>query len=581
MNVPVQQRLADAALVAFICGGDEWPRSLLSSTPVPDAWMALAMRRDGKRSLVPAGDVPRVERDDRLLLVRNRPLTVPLAIDECAAACDNTISGRVEILLRWSPREDDLAAAARTLLADGALKSDGLARAVESSGGRVALQRFIRERPAAGLVHDDQREALASWLREQLKRFLFESGLSLDRVASVSLTSESLARAEAAQREAAQQMQRIQAREMVQEATLAAAARRLENLSGIFAKLKAAAGGEQGRWHDLLPALSPAERGQLLANLWRVTPDARVATSIVVVAGTQCVWLDPQSPDRITQRITVDESLGGLRSVAYVCERQWLLVGAARGVWVLQADSGQTVMRLDTDAAAMPRGGFNDAALIGSRVYATHSQLGFWEWTTDGGAGTARLAPVGGVPQSVRCVAPLPDGRVVFAAADCVHAYDPATSNVAVLAATGAEITCLATLGSQVFVGQIDGKLLRFDLASPDDIWSPYRSAAPIESIAVRRWNDLVELVLAGGVQGVIGLYGDEASVARLLDGGATPLRRAWVADDLLVGLSDRRDKLIVLHAAHSGAAGREGPVARLTGHSVQDACILTRPATA
>ena len=101
-----------------------------------------------------------------------------------------------------------------------------------------------------------------------------------------------------------------------------------------------------------------------------------------------------------------------------------------------------------------------------------------------------------------------------------------------------------------------------------------HRAQDAIESIHARRWNDLVELVIPADAQGVLGIYGDQGVATPLLE-CSTPIRRAWACDDVVVGLSDHRDSLIVMNANMPQRTGREVHVARMTGRSVQDACIV------
>src|SRR5262245_55112054 len=113
----VLQRLADPTIVAFSLPGGAWPRSLLSSTLIPDAWMGLVEKRDGRRWFVPAGEQPRLEDADTLILVRNRPITVPVELSGVESADGNHVDAHGEMLVRWPARDDDLAALNRALLA--------------------------------------------------------------------------------------------------------------------------------------------------------------------------------------------------------------------------------------------------------------------------------------------------------------------------------------------------------------------------------------------------------------------------------------------------------------------------------
>jgi hypothetical protein len=65
--------------------------------------------------------------------------------------------------------------------------------------------------------------------------------------------------------------------------------------------------------------------------------------------------------------------------------------------------------------------------------------------------------------------------------------------------------------------------------------------------------------------------------ISRVLDGNAA-MRRVWAADDIVVGLNDRRDRLIVMNSNSPERVGREVSLARLLGSSIQDACLVTQP---
>jgi hypothetical protein len=571
------KELTDATLIAVCVAGDAWPRGLLSDNPIPENWMALVIKPDGRRRYVPAGENPRSERGDKLVLARNRPITVPLSVSNCPASQGNLVDGTCELLVRWRPREDDLAALERALLSEP-LTLARLADVVADAGGLVTLRQFIHERPAEKLVREDPRDELLTALRERLKKFAFETGLELDRIAKLKFVSESFERQAALKRDARQRVERIRAAKLVDAAALAATKRRLGDLRDILEHLKsAAAGHEDTQWHQLLPALSPTDRGKLLENLWRLTPDRNVATAIVVVTGNECLWLDPASPERVARRVTLSSELGGLRSVTFAPESNWLLIGAASGVWALDAESGEVATRFVVPDIEPPRTGFNAAAIAGDRLYATSSELGCWSWSLDDPADAKPvLVPEGGVPKRIRTVVATDDGRVLFAADDCIHAYQPEADELAVLSAGSDVIHCLAALEDQLFVGTGDGKLYRVDLNHPDHWWLVQQTTTTLESVQPRRWTDLIELVVPAGPRGISGIYDDEGVVTCLLQ-STTPIRRAWACDDVVVGLNQLRDRLVVMNANLPERTGREVRIGQMTGQSVQDACIVIR----
>jgi hypothetical protein len=583
MGRDILRQLADKDVLALQCSAEEWPRSLLSARSVPAGWTGLRLRGDGRRDVIASGEEPDLERGCSLLLLRERDVQAPIELDNCTAAKGNRVAARCVLRLQWRRDADDLAAMHRTLMDEPVLTHERLVRRVADGGATAALRQFIRERPAAELVGVDQRDALADALNGKMKRFFFDAGLELERVAQLEFTSDTYARQQDLEREAAERVERIQARQMVEKAAFAATQRRLDDLSGLLGKLRAAAADDPSmQWHELLPALTPAERGRLLENLWRITPDRRRAEAIVIVAGQECLWLDPAEPETIRRRVRLDESLGGLRSVTFAPSRRTVLVGAARGIWMLDATDGSVSGKYAAPAGGAVRTGFNAACIAGERLIATHSQLGCWAWPLDNAAAaTPLLQPEAGAPRTVRCATAMPDGGVLFVADDQIHVHGANLEHVRTLSTGDRAITGAALLDTLLFVGVENGMVIRADLNEADPALEVvHRASGPIESIQARRWNDLVELVIPAGHQGVCGVYGGEGVVTRLLDGGAS-IRRAWATDDVIAGLTERRDVLIVMNANLPQRSGREVHIGRMTGHSIQDACIVVEGGSA
>lgn len=593
----VLKRLNDATLAAVRIAGRDWPRGLLVETPVPDAWMGLARKREGRRWFVAAGDFPRISEDDELVLLRNRAFTVPVQLRDQTASCGNQVHAAAELLVRWEARESELAAFAQTFLTTAELMLDQLAEQIVDGGGSTGLRHFIRTQSAERLVGEDCRPELLAAFQEGLKRLAFEGGFVVERVAKFTAESPTLLRSRERERENVRRQDDVKARELIEKAAVEAAGRRLDELSGLLEKLKATAARDGGsRWSGLLPTLSPAERGRLLENLWRLTPNARVAYAIVVVAGNECVWLDPAAPETVLRRVAVPADFGGLRSVGWVMPGPRsepsadgtsdpraeasgrLMIGAASGVWMLDAETGAVLAAYKADSPQRPRTGFNASVVAGDTLYATHSQLGCWAWPVkDPAGGRAILAPNGGVPKAIRSVATA-DGLVYLAADDCVHVFDPDTAELRVQSTAGDVIHCLALDGQTLYVGTERGRLLRQESGQPDDWFAPFHTSGPLESVAVRRWGDLVELVVPAGPQGIDAVYEEQNVVVRLVETGQS-IRKAWACDDLVIGLNDRRDRLVVCRAAQPDRRGCEAAVSRLMGASIQDVCIVTHSA--
>jgi hypothetical protein len=569
-------RLSDPTLVAACVDADAVPHSFMSPAMlVPDNWMALIERADGRRRFVPGGEEPRPERDEIVLFVRKGQTAVPLFM-EGAAVDKHDVSVSGELLVRWEARNDELASLRRTLLDSGELTVAQLADRIIAGGAGNAVQRFVRESPAARLVHEDLREELLGALREGLKRFLFTTGMTLEGIQALRFESFSLNRKEMLERETAARLAGIESRALVEQAALTATERRLSHLTELLEKMKAAAGAGEGlQWRDLLPSLSPAERGRLLENLWRISPDRQVAAALVAVTGNDCLWFDPDRIEQPLRTLHLDDSLGGLRSVTYSPQRDLLLVGAARGVWIVSAADGTITSSYTVTADEQPRTGFNTAAVAGDWLYASHSQLGVWAWPLGKpDAGEARYRPIAGTPRTVRAALPAGD-RVLFAADNVVHMLALHGEDHELSPPAPASIQCLALDGRTVYAGTTSGELVSMNIDRPDG-WTPlHRTVSGLESIILRRWTDLLEMVIPAGSAGVHGIYPQQGIVARLME-TAVPVRRVWASDDLLVALSENRDRLLVMAEDAADRNGREIPIGRMVGHSVQDAAIVT-----
>lgn len=563
-------KLTDAATIALRCPADAWPRGLISDPPIPDAWMGLVICADGRRWLAPAGEPPRGARGDTLVLVRNRPIAAPVAVRGASSADRHSVDADVELLVRCPMREDDLAAFHATLLHDDTLSLAALEHALRAAGAVEALRAFVASQPASRLVHEDQRGPLIEHLRTALRPFLFRAGLELERIGAAAFTSATLRDEESHGRDVQRRTREIESRRRVEDAALAATQRRVEGLGAVFEKLKQLEQAGAGRWRDLLPALTPSERGRLLENLWRLTPDRRVAEAIVVVAGVDVTWLDPDAPDRIVERVSLPGDLGGLRSISCCEQTGELLVGAARGVWRL---GGGPPQRLDVPLDTAPTTGFNAAIRAGSRIIAAHSQLGCWVWP-DGGAPVALIDGAASGAATIRSPQVADDGSVLVAVDDAIRVFNNDLSPARTLEIARGAVTGLAIHGDQVFATTADGLVLADNWRSPN-VWRVlHRGRASIESIDLRRWDDLVELVVPAGHDGVLGVYDDAGVAARLMHPPA-PVRRVRACDDALAALTVDRDRLFVQRP--DAAAPLESPLARLTGRTVQDVAVVVK----
>lgn len=572
----ILDQLGEPTLIALRCKGADWGGSLLAPQPIPDKWMGLLIKPDGRRWPVPSGDDPRPGRADTLVLVRNQPLTTPLVLRDAASADSHVIHAEIELLLRCPYEAQDLAALHAGLLTGETLTLSDLEAAVVRAGGDAALGQLIREHSAAELTTGDLRAALLESLRAVLQPLAFTAGLTIKDLGRIRFESPTLAAQQATARDATQRVEQLAARSAVEQAALAATRQRLAGLDEILSKLQAAAAGDDVRWRALLPALTPGERGRLLANLWRLTPHATATSAIILATDVELAWLSPATPDHVTRRVALPRDLGGLRSVT-AADDGTLLVGAARGIWHV-GGTGEVIQTYVVPDIAEATTGFNAAMRHEHCLYATHSQLGAWQWSRDEpAAAQCFLRPHSGKPRTIRGVQIDGSGHVLLAADDCVRAFDPRGTPVWQSAPAGGQIQAVAVHNASVYVCTNAGVVAALNVATPERWGVLHRIGSPSESLQVRQWDDLCELVVAAGAGGVLGLYDEEGLSARLLEPGF-PVRRAWAADDLLVALSHTRDRLALLGV--SAATPVEVPIARLLGRTIQDAALWSpRPA--
>lgn len=634
--------LSDASVLAVLCMASEWPRRLFRAATVPIGWKGLLERSDGGRRRIAAGEEPDAQERDTLFLVREGTMRFTFGIGSCRTSDGHEISGVCEVEARIGDGEDELAGARRAFMGRGIpLRAGELGAEFAAKGGADAVQSRIRGASASEIMEEERGRDVRAPLIERMGGFLFDAGLHLAS-ARLAPTSETYNRQKALERETRERLERMATRDALEQAALEATRRRMEQLRGLLngvpteseksaqgnasASTDDVAAGDTStttsaaaEWSIKLAAMSPTERSRVLENLWRISPSRRKARSIVVVAGGECLWIDPQRSDSISRRVTIPDQLGPLRSVSYDVGEDCLLIGAALGVWVVGARDGELMGSYRVSQVERSRTGFNAAIVVERRVVATHSHLGCWSWRV-GDPGDARclFSPGETGAKSVRGLTHL-DRGFVLAADDSLRVHDGSGEARGVVRIPGelrgttdvmtrmavtdegarlvsgvsppsimatrvsrspgssggaAAILCACVHEGAVYVGTGQGLVLAY---RPQDgePWSLVRRGVePVESVLVRRWGDVLEVVLAAGSQGIIGVYPQQDVVCPMLTADVS-LRRVWAADDVMVAVSDARDRLYVMSGNSPERMGREVPIGRWVGRSVQDVSVV------
>jgi hypothetical protein len=580
MGVALEQVLADERLLGVRIRGADWPRRMMRRMSVPPGWVALREQPSGVRELTRAGETPEIEPDDTLLLLRQPVVELPLAARRLQAADEHRVDATCALRLGLPADRDSAAAFGRLITTGDRVTSDQLAERFRHAGGQAALERLCAGRAAAELVGGLPLDEVTMLLRAALEAVLFETGCELEQVTAARFESASFDAAQAAQQDAAVRVARYAARAEVDRAARAALDRRLADVAAVLERLQGLADEQRGAsLEQLLSGLGPEQRGRLFEHLWRVMPTRVAAHRVAVVAGPRCVLLDPEHPDGIAGEVTVPESLGALRSVDYDAVAERLLIGAARGVWVVDRRGDVPAQAFEVTTATAPRTGFNGAVVAGDTLYATHSQFGLWRWRLDAPeAGSGLLEPAARAAKTVRSPCVAADGATIFFGVDeSLVAWRTEDERLEDVYRFATAIQSVAVAGERVFIGTSGGSLweLSADGSAPARIL--FETSAALESAVVRSWPGIDELLVPAGRRGVVGLFGREAWNAVLLrpDAGA---RRVAASDDLLVALSPARDRLILSRQNDTETVGQlVVPVAQWLGHSIQDMAVITR----
>lgn len=577
-TVQLDKWFRDSRTVAALMPADGLFGVLRRTIELPAAFAALVRRTDGRQEVVAAGGRVGGEAAEDLLVVRTTPLDLALVFPQIVAEdrylCDARVTLSVQVL---TERSDLEAVRDRLVGSRGSASLADLEQLLQPALD-AALRAAMGERPAAQLVDGTARAALVQAATEALQAPCFSAGLALTGGVVVSVASPALQRIREAEERAARALDEHAAQNELRDALAGAQRAHLEHLEGMLARLnQLAERSPQVELSELMRSFEETQRGQLYAALLGTRARKRLTRSVAVVAGREVLFFDPQAGGDVMRRVEVDSPVGALRSIQYDAASGVLLIGAAHGVCLLAPDASAPaqVLRVAEDRAV--RGGFNAVAIRGADVVATHSERGVIHWRLgDAAEGVPLLADQTRGANAVRC-AQFADDRFwcsadanIFAvpadaltAAPATYCFNPYSS-----------VSALLPAGATVYVGNSDGDVL----AAPLDGAAPVRlhggSRRPVESLA---------LVAAGGIPRLFYTDTSLAVYCRVLgdtftcryEAGGQTVRRGECAGDLVAATTDARDRVLLWAAEAPERPATTLNVLRLTGHSVQDVCLV------
>jgi len=554
---------------------------LVRSIDLPSPWAALVVRECGDYAVVPPGGRVPAANTDTVLFVRTSLVEAELCEDGLSTSDGFSCAAVVRLRLSIAPEQGDLVSFLRTVQGSRRVmhteKLAGQFRLLV----RAALATFVGGRPARQVVDPAGGEA-AEAMSVALRGPLFAGGISLDRPPIVTFDCPGMRDALAAADDSARRRALHEAQRPLQEALQAAQNRHLDHLQSLLSRLKELASlSPEIALPQLMRTFSEQERSQLYGALFSAARPAGRTRWIVVAAGDELLFYVSGDADAPRRRVEIRGGAGPIRSVqASVLDdgSATLWLGAARGVYRLSPEASAPDVTFLADADGDVQGGFNTVACVKERVFASHSELGVWQWTLgDPVAGRRRFALLTEGAKAVRGLCALGDAvlcgvdhRVLRWAVD-----DDSDESAQVYRGSRATITALCPTAHGLFAGNSDGDVLHWATGQEREPTRLHMGMQrPVESLALLETGGVPRLVYADTSLHLYARVLGDSFTCRYEAGGQT-LRRVEVADDLFVATNELRDRLICFAPGSPSKPTAVIPVSSLCGRSIQDVCLV------
>ena len=548
-------------------------------TPPRDV-AAMVTRERGERAVFKPGDEVRGDGVTELTLVRILPISLSLDLRVTSLdhyRCEATVNLRVAPIAE----SGELAVFDRTLFGSrNALRFEHIEQYLRPSM-QQAVEAAAEGRGVGVLIEAGSSDAIATEIAEHLKKATFSAGLKLESPIDVRIDSSVYRQVLQSRAQAKRQAEEFAARDRIRAAAAVAQNRHAERLAKLLANLKTAADESPDvDVPELLRTFADSDRRELYAALVGAHSASAATRFIVVGSGGELLFFDPASIDAPLKRVPMPDRIGAVRSLQVFADCDGalrLLVGASTGLYEVSADGEGKVWTYPADPGAGVRGGVNSAALVGDRVFASHSELGLLSWTRrQTTPADCILADRTRDCSSVRCVQFF-DGNLFFSLDDVVCRLSVnhlETAPDEFLGSTAA-ITAIRPTRDAVYAGNADGKVLLWDNENrtvPQILHAGRQRS--VESIEISDTGGLPQLFFTDTSLAVFSQVIGDAFTCRYEAGGQT-IRRAEVAADLIVGTNDVRDRIIVWKPGRPESPCSIVPVSPISGHSIQDVCLI------
>ncbi len=549
----------------------------------PTGWSAWAVNPLGERRAYPNASEAERDRAETIYLVRTSPLRLEFVEPDATTKDDFSCRAVVTLDLRISDTPADLQAFRdRVMRANTHFRTSELLDFLRSSVAPL-IRSFIARHSAETLVNAQFDDAFQKHLVDGLAALFFESGIVPAGKPTLRCDSDALERVRTVRRRSAREKQRLALRQEMRAAQHQAREGRLEHLEQQLQRLQQLADADPNlSLADLVRTFSERDRSEIYEALIKLRPPESTTSRVAAASASEVTLIDPLHPHEPAERLPIDGDAGLLRSVQCAQDRDGtalLAIGARKGVYLIAPGDAQpraTFLFPRGDEAF--RGGVNSVALADDFLLASHSEVGLIRWKLDDPQRPEfLLADQTRAADTVRHVSRIRDSiwltidhRVLRFPIDDLRA-EAATS----YEGNAIGVTSLFVDDSRVLVGTQTGRILAWDLqdcASPQII--EQGRGRPVESL---------HLLTGQGLDRIVYSDHSPAATARFLDdafgcqyqGAGHELRWIVVRDDLLAGVNTTRDRLLLWRPHQPAEPFAVLPLAKWTGHSVQDLCMM------
>lgn len=553
---------------------------LTRSLRVPPGCAALVWPESGPPTVAAAGCDVSSDGAARLLLARTTPVSLEYELAGLRSSDGYDVFARVRLAVQIVPDRAELTSFAQAVLRSGRAVTRDALRQHCYEAVSAAAARFVEKRTATELVNAASWPQFDEVLAEAFKPVGFACGLTLGRDPWIEIHSPAFDEARREQRSDALREKRREEEKRLRAMAARARDEHLNELAASLDKLRELSEKNTGISQiDLIRSFSPDQRGGLYHALVARPQTAGRTESIAVVAGEEVLWFDPRGPAQPSRRSSLSSEVGPLRSVRVAPASNGstvLLIGARRGVHLLETEQDPR-RTYAFDAPRDLRGGVNASAIVQQHLFASHSEVGLVRWPLRTASQFEFVR--GDLFEGARTVRDVQadDGGAVWVASDQrVMRLGPASSGKTeeTILNAPAVVTMLLLAERYVYAGCETGQVVRWPL-NDLGVRQTVRAAdgAPVESLAWLEGGG-VPRMLVGLKRPYLELLvlGDSYSARYAAD---QPIRWGLAGPDVIVGVNDRRDQLLIWRIDAPETPESVVSVARLCGHSIQDAALV------